>query len=146
MPGGAKERQLTRGATLFFVFQTEAHFTPESAARSPSRVRKEEKERSSEASLVQADGSTDNPRRVGTLPLPAPQGMAQEEQRGAGEGGKGDVSSRGFCLLLLPRHWAGGQESPPEAEPGFGPRPVLEARAGHWQSPQWKWASACFTF
>lgn len=33
--------------------------------------------------------------------------------------GGGRAAPGGFCLVLLSRRWAGGQESQPEAEPRF---------------------------
>lgn len=61
----------------------------------PSRVQKEE-ERSSETSPVQADGSTDNRRRVGTWLFPTSQ-VAQEVQGGDGVG-RGDMQINEGCV------------------------------------------------
>lgn len=86
----------------------------QSAARVPLQGTGEK--RNSEASPVQTDGSADIPRRVGTLPLPAGQGMAQEEQ---GRDWRRCAAPGRFSLLLLPECWAGNRESQQAAEPTF---------------------------
>lgn len=91
-------------------------------------MRKEEK-KGSEASPVQADGSADNLRKVGTLPRPAWLKRSKEGTEGGrvAPGGSGPVV-----------------KNPNQTEPRFWASDYSGCRPGHSQSPNWKWTRVCF--